>query len=66
MHLLLDDDDQVRVAATRALGEVGGQTARRALEHCLTMEDELLVDAAEEVLEALKVEDDPLGYKFDI
>ena len=36
------------------------------MKHCLTMEDELLVDAAEEVLEALKVEDDPLGYKFDI
>ena len=66
VHLLLDDDHEVRVAATRALGEVGGQTARRALEHCLTMEDELLVDAAEEVLEALKVDDDPLGYKFDI
>ena len=41
--LLLDDDQQVRIAAVRALGEVGGQTARRALKHCLEMEDELLV-----------------------
>ena len=64
--LLLDDDQQVRIAAVRALGEVGGQTARRALKHCLEMEDELLVDAAEEVLEDLEVEDDPLGYRFDI
>ena len=66
VRLLLDDDQQVRIAAVRALGEVGGPTAKQTLEHCRSMDDELLVDAAEEVLEALELEDDPLGYKLDI
>ncbi len=66
VQLLQDEDRQVRIAAVRALGEVGGPTARQALKRCLDADDELLVDAAEEVLEALELEDDPLGYRFEI
>ena len=53
---LLDEDEDIEVvqAAITALGQIGGQEARRALSACLEADNEAIRDAAEEALELLE------------
>lgn len=63
-HLIMlieDDDREVQQAAVRALGSIGGPLAKRALNQCLKSGDEALEAVAQEALESLAFDDDPLG-----
>ncbi len=62
--MVQDEDRQVQLAAVRALGEVGGPLARRALERCLELGDEALRQAAEEAIANIEFDDDPLAPRF--
>ena len=62
--LVQDEDRQVQLAAVRALGEVGGSLARRALDRCLELGDEALKQAAEEAIASIEFDDDPLALRF--
>ena len=62
--LVQDEDRQVQLAAVRALGEVGGSLARRALERCLELGDEALKQAAEDAIDNIEFDDDPLALRF--
>ncbi len=48
-----DDDPQVKEVSIWALGRIGGQTAREALEICTNSDNEAIVLAAEEALEEI-------------
>ena len=65
LPLLEDDDHQVCVAAINALGNIGGSAARRALTNCANSieADETVVEAAQDALEALEANEDPLSLK---
>ena len=62
--LVQDGDRQVQLAAVKALGEVGGSLARRALQRCLELGDEALKQAAEEAITNIEFDDDPLALRF--
>ena len=64
LPLLQDDDQQVVLATVRALGEVGGPIARRALRRLLTSGDEALQEAAQEALDNIETADDPLSFRY--
>ena len=66
IHLLQDDDLQVALAAVRALGEIGGPLARRALRRCLQAEEEALQEAAREALETMEAMEDPLSFRYGV
>jgi len=69
LHLvpLLDDDDlQVQVAAIRALAEIGGAAASRALRGCARSEDPAVREAALEALENLEGLEDPLAFRYQL
>jgi HEAT repeat protein len=55
--LLDDDDSEVALAAIWALGEIGGEPARRALQHARKSSDETRSQAATEALEELSLGD---------
>lgn len=58
----LDDEDlEVRLAAIGALGEIGGDVARKALQRCAKSEEEVVRDAANEVLDEMDLDADPLS-----
>ncbi|MCB0213579.1 MAG: HEAT repeat domain-containing protein, partial [Anaerolineae bacterium] len=61
-----DPDLEVQEMAIWALGRIGGDTARQALEACLESDIETLALAAEESLDELNIFDDELiMYDFD-
>ena len=62
--LVQDEDRQVQLAAVKALGEVGGPLAKRALVKCLELGDEALKQAAEEGINNIEFDDDPLALRF--
>ena len=62
--MVQDEDRQVQLAAVKALGEVGGSLARRALLKCLELGDEALKQAAEEAINNIEFDDDPLALRF--
>ncbi|MFN3975034.1 MAG: HEAT repeat domain-containing protein [Dehalococcoidia bacterium] len=64
LPLLQDDDPQVRLTAIRALGAIGGNLAKKNLLALLKSSDEAVRDAAQEALEQLHSEEDPLTFKF--
>ena len=64
VKLILDDDLQVQLAVIAGLGSFGGPMAKRALQHCLKMEDEALVEVAQKTLRDLEL-DDPLAYMYN-
>jgi HEAT repeat protein len=64
VRLIGDKDPEVALAGVRALGAVGGPTAQSALRRCLNLDDEVLEDAAQEALDGLMLDDDPLGIKL--
>ena len=55
----------MQLAAVKALGEVGGPLAERALNRCRQIGDEVLEQAAEEALGDIEFDDDPLALRFD-
>jgi HEAT repeat protein len=59
---LLDDADlEVRLAAVGALGEIGGDVARKALRRCAKSEEAAMRDAANEALDQMDIDNDPLS-----
>jgi HEAT repeat protein len=54
IDLIVDLDREVQQAAIYALGQIGGQEARRALQLCCESDDEVIVLAAEDALDELE------------
>ncbi len=54
IRLILDLDREVQQAAIYALGRIGGQEARRALQLCCESDDEVIAAAADEALDELE------------
>jgi HEAT repeat protein len=53
IRLIVDLDREVQQAAIYALGQIGGQEARRALELCCESDDEVIAATADEALDEL-------------
>jgi|FaiFalDrversion2_1042247.scaffolds.fasta_scaffold08480_1 HEAT repeat protein len=62
--LLQDPDMEVRLNAIRALGAIGGALAKKHLHALLKSPEEAVREAAQEALEHLRAQEDPLTYKF--
>jgi HEAT repeat protein len=54
IDLILDPDREVQQAAIFALGKIGGQEARRALQACCESDDEVIATAGDEALGELE------------
>lgn len=61
--LIQDKDPQIQLAAVNAIGAIGGPLARRALQRCTKLGDDVLREAAEEALANIDIEDDPLSFR---
>ena len=59
IRLVSDPDREVQTAAVGALGQIGGQRARRVLERCCRSEDDALRGAAEDALGELLLGQQP-------
>jgi HEAT repeat protein len=57
-----DPDHEVRLMAVTSLGEIGGLQAKATLTELLESHDESLRDAAEEALEELRFNENPLDF----
>jgi len=69
IRLIGDPDREVQGAAIWALGQIGGEEARRVLRACCRSDDEVLRDVAEDALAELEFFSDSLGlpsYLLDI
>ena len=64
LPLLKDEDIQVRISSINALGGIGGSMAKKALTACLNSENNVVAQTAEEALESLESNDDPLNFKY--
>lgn len=64
LPLLKDEDLQVRLSSINALGSIGGSLAKKALAACLKSDDDVVSQTAEEALESLESNDDPLNFKY--
>jgi len=69
VRFILDLDREVQQAAVYALGQIGGQEARRALQLCCESDDEVIAAAAKDALDELEfasgIFDIPLWAKED-
>ena len=63
--LLDDHDSQVQLAAVNSLGLIGGDLAQKALVEAMKRGDEAIRETAEQALEAMQFDDDPLGFRFE-
>ena len=54
IELTRDDDAQVRLAAVEALGRIGGNEAKQALQECRDGPDDAMSEAAEDALDEMK------------
>lgn len=54
IDLIVDPDREVQQAAISALGKIGGQEARRALQACCESDDEVIATAGDEALGELE------------
>ena len=63
--LVQDEDPHVQIAAVRSLGQVGGTLAKRALLRCMKLGDNAIEEAAEEALNEIDFEEDPLRLEFE-
>ncbi|MQG77071.1 MAG: HEAT repeat domain-containing protein [SAR202 cluster bacterium] len=64
LPLLKDEDLQVRLSSINALGSIGGSLAKKALTACLKSDDDVVSQTAEEALESMESNDDPLNFKY--
>lgn len=62
--LTRDPDHQVRLAALDALGKIGGNESKKALEECVRCGEPGISDTAAEALEYLEEVEDPLSFNF--
>ena len=62
--LVADPDDEVRAAAIAALGQIGGQAARRALDDVSDRPSGAVTDAATAALAQIDADEDPLAFKL--
>lgn len=60
IQLISDPDREVQFAAIAALGQIGGQRARRVLERCCRSEDDVVRLVAEDALAELELGEQPL------
>jgi HEAT repeat protein len=60
-----DSDSQVQEAAIRALGEIGGKEAKRALTKLMHSQQSRIRQAAEAALEELRFNEEPLSQSLD-
>ena len=65
INSLNDADSQVQLAAVNSLGLIGGDLAQRALAQAMQRGDDAIKEAAEQALEAMDFDDDPLGFRFE-
>ena len=65
MNFLNDADSQVQLAAVNSLGLIGGNLAQRALAQAIQRGDDAIKEAAEQALETMDFDDDPLGFRFE-
>jgi len=63
--LVQDEDPHVQIAAIKSLGLVGGALAKRALLKCMNLGDNAIEEAAEEALDEIDFEKDPLRLEFE-
>ncbi|MSQ40996.1 MAG: HEAT repeat domain-containing protein [Dehalococcoidia bacterium] len=56
--LVRDEDYQVQLAAVQACGRIGGRQAKRLLQSYLSSSDQGIVEAVEEALRQMELEDD--------
>jgi HEAT repeat protein len=61
IELTHDDDGQVRLAAIEALGRIGGNEAKQALQKCRDGSDDAMSEAAEDALDEMKFWEDPFA-----
>ncbi len=61
--IAVETDSEVRLAALAALGQIGGEEARKALESATEWDDEAVVAAAESALEDFSISD---GGAYDL
>jgi HEAT repeat protein len=61
IELTRDDDAQVRLAAVEALGRIGGNEAKQALQECRDGPDDAMSEAAEDALDEMKFWEDPFS-----
>ncbi|MCS7206592.1 MAG: HEAT repeat domain-containing protein [Dehalococcoidia bacterium] len=64
LPLLQDTDPEVRLTTIHALGAIGGTLAKKTLLTLVKSSDETVREAAQEALERLRAEENPLTYKF--
>jgi HEAT repeat protein len=62
--LIEDPDREVQQAALWALGQIGGDEARRLLQICVQAGDEVICDAAEDALAELELMHSQLDFPF--
>ena len=58
--LIRDEDYQVQIAAIQALGRIGGRRARRLLQAQIDAAEDGIVEAAQDALRQIDVDEDPL------
>src|SRR5258708_15932580 len=61
--ILDDPDSEVRLAAIGALGEIGGDVARKALEQCARGKDTAMREAADAAFGGADLVGDPLSLR---
>ena len=63
--LIDDPDPEVQTTAILALGQIGGSVARQVLRQLLHHGEERIRDTAEEALDVIAFEDNPLGFELN-
>jgi HEAT repeat protein len=63
--LIDDPDPEVQTSAILALGQIGGSVARPVLQRLLHHAEERIRETAEEALDAMTFEDNPLGFELN-
>jgi HEAT repeat protein len=58
IELTRDEDAQVRLSAIEALGRIGGNEAKQALQECRDSADDAMSEAAEDALDEMKFWED--------
>lgn len=64
IRLVNDPDVDVQIAAIQALGKIGGARAKECLEQCLNHPSEVIHQTAEQVLNELEAQEDPLSFRL--
>lgn len=63
VELINDSDTEVRLASIQSLGKIGGDEAREALQNCLQSPSRAIRQMAEQALEELETNEDPISFR---